>query len=252
MKEPESWQALLRSQLFWEQHQNNAQNIDIKVLLMLATSQKSVLVLFNDTTKEVDYASSNINIFGYFPENLSINDYKSYFYQQILPEHSSFGSTLVEMRSKVLSENPNLTQSQIQQNICGLKFRQAHGFIRLAVRSAVFHSADDHQQRTLYSVHNVTHLLKDDFFWIRICTPPNTCLKSYIYPMQNFTSADLISIREKDILRLLAQGKNNQEIAQQLFLSPNTVNNHRQRILNKIGARDTTALIQLNQIFDLV
>jgi DNA-binding CsgD family transcriptional regulator len=30
-----------------------------------------------------------------------------------------------------------------------------------------------------------------------------------------------------------------------LFISPNTVNNHRQNMLNRLGVRDTTALVQL-------
>jgi len=42
--------------------------------------------------------------------------------------------------------------------------------------------------------------------------------------------------REREVLRLLAQGSQNQAVADQLFLSVNTVRKHVQSILTKLGA----------------
>jgi DNA-binding NarL/FixJ family response regulator len=44
--------------------------------------------------------------------------------------------------------------------------------------------------------------------------------------------------REQDIIRLLMQGKNNQEIAQTLFLSVGTVKNYISQIYSKAGISD--------------
>ena len=44
-----------------------------------------------------------------------------------------------------------------------------------------------------------------------------------------------LSEREKEILRLVAQGRDNTEIAQELYLSPSTVKNHVSSILDKLG-----------------
>ncbi|HSN73757.1 MAG TPA: response regulator transcription factor, partial [Anaerolineae bacterium] len=49
-----------------------------------------------------------------------------------------------------------------------------------------------------------------------------------------------LSERELEILRLLAQGMTNREIAQRLFLAEGTVKNYVTNILGKIGARDRT------------
>jgi DNA-binding NarL/FixJ family response regulator len=46
--------------------------------------------------------------------------------------------------------------------------------------------------------------------------------------------------RELEVLRLLAQGQTNQEIAQSLFLSALTVKTHVQRIISKLGVSDRT------------
>lgn len=54
--------------------------------------------------------------------------------------------------------------------------------------------------------------------------------------------AELLTEREIEICRLIAEGKNNQEIAEQLFLSQGTVKNHITRVLIKLDLRDRTQL----------
>jgi DNA-binding NarL/FixJ family response regulator len=58
-----------------------------------------------------------------------------------------------------------------------------------------------------------------------------------------FTFNDTLSAREIDVLKLICKELTNQEIADQLFLSKRTVEGHRQRILEKVGARNTVGLI---------
>ena len=57
---------------------------------------------------------------------------------------------------------------------------------------------------------------------------------------QNDETVKLLSDREKEVVKLLGQGKNNQEIAQALHLSQGTVRNHISRILSELGLRDRT------------
>ena len=49
-----------------------------------------------------------------------------------------------------------------------------------------------------------------------------------------------LSDRELDVLRLLAEGSSNREIASSLFLAEGTVKNHVTNVLAKLGARDRT------------
>lgn len=53
---------------------------------------------------------------------------------------------------------------------------------------------------------------------------------------------ELLTEREIEILKLIAEGKNNQEIADELFLSQGTVKNHITRVLIKLDLRDRTQL----------
>ncbi|GHF39518.1 DNA-binding response regulator [Kitasatospora xanthocidica] len=52
--------------------------------------------------------------------------------------------------------------------------------------------------------------------------------------------ADALTGRETDVLRLIAGGATNREIAGRLHLSEGTVKNHISRILNRLGLRDRT------------
>ena len=59
-------------------------------------------------------------------------------------------------------------------------------------------------------------------------------------PRTSSSLDDPLSEREVDIVRLLAQGLTNREIAQRLYLAEGTVKNYVTNILSKIGVRDRT------------
>lgn len=58
------------------------------------------------------------------------------------------------------------------------------------------------------------------------------------------TGLDVLSVRERQVLRLIAEGLTGKEIAERLFLSPNTVERHRTNIMNKLGLRNRAELIR--------
>jgi DNA-binding NarL/FixJ family response regulator len=52
-----------------------------------------------------------------------------------------------------------------------------------------------------------------------------------------------VSVREIEIIRLIADGFSNKQIAEKLFLSVHTVTTHRKNIMNKLGVNNTAALM---------
>jgi DNA-binding NarL/FixJ family response regulator len=73
-------------------------------------------------------------------------------------------------------------------------------------------------------------------------------IEAYISQPEHGTSAvpdelDELSPRELEVLGLVAQGNNNREIAEALYLSPLTVKTHVSRILTKLRARDRVQLV---------
>lgn len=71
----------------------------------------------------------------------------------------------------------------------------------------------------------------------------------------NRSSTDIhLSAREKEILALICQGYSNNEIGEQLFISPKTVDNHRTNLLSKTGTRNSAHLVMFaikNQLVEL-
>ncbi|UCH15849.1 MAG: response regulator transcription factor [Bacteroidales bacterium] len=49
--------------------------------------------------------------------------------------------------------------------------------------------------------------------------------------------------REKEILKCICQGLSNKEIAEKLFISPKTVDNHRTSLLSKTSSKNTASLV---------
>ena len=53
---------------------------------------------------------------------------------------------------------------------------------------------------------------------------------------------DVLTAREIEVLRLIAEGKSNREIAELLFISARTVDHHRARIMEKLRLKGTAEL----------
>ena len=52
-----------------------------------------------------------------------------------------------------------------------------------------------------------------------------------------------LTLRELDVLKHISEGKSTQEIAQELCVSPNTVDTHRRHLMEKLDARNVADLI---------
>lgn len=53
-----------------------------------------------------------------------------------------------------------------------------------------------------------------------------------------------LSCREKEVLQLIVEGYTTKEIAKQLFISADTVETHRLKLLQKIGVKNTAGLVR--------
>lgn len=81
---------------------------------------------------------------------------------------------------------------------------------------------------------------------------PKDILSNIIFKIGNYGENSLIdnsiqlSKREKEILLLICQGFSNNEIAEKLFISPKTVDNHRTNLLSKTGTKNAANLVMFS------
>jgi DNA-binding NarL/FixJ family response regulator len=69
----------------------------------------------------------------------------------------------------------------------------------------------------------------------------NTLVRDYIDRGEN-EQPDILTPRELEVLKLIAEAHTSKEIAEQLVISVKTVERHRQNILDKLGLRDRVEL----------
>jgi len=61
---------------------------------------------------------------------------------------------------------------------------------------------------------------------------------------KNATARDPLTRREREVLQLIAEGKTNKEVSQQLGMSAKTVDSHRQNLMKKLDIHETAGLVR--------
>ena len=109
--------------------------------------------------------------------------------------------------------------------------------------------------------HKLLELDQDDNFWLGLSildlSPDHDLSSMCRFRLVNTKTGELfhvpaeedmprhnLSIREQEVLQLLSKGLISKQIADQLFISVNTVNTHRQRIIEKLNVNNTAEAIQ--------
>jgi len=77
-------------------------------------------------------------------------------------------------------------------------------------------------------------------------------LDDNVYMRKNFKKFAALTKREKEILSMVALGFNNPQIAEQLFISRHTVEQHRKNINRKLEFKTYRELILFAEVFELI
>ena len=67
--------------------------------------------------------------------------------------------------------------------------------------------------------------------------------QALVRAMQQTTESEMLTAREKEILKLMVEGLNNSEIAERVVVSLSTVKYHVSNILSKLGVDNRVAAI---------
>jgi len=98
---------------------------------------------------------------------------------------------------------------------------------------------------------DIGHLLKEGGYWLYY-EKSNCSQKITKFYSKKGTYANPISSREKEILVLISKGMSSKEIAKKLFISPETVSQHRKNMIKRLMTKDTSALIQICKLCNII
>ncbi len=172
-------------------------------------------------------------------------------------EYAGFPAESVQWFAGAIDKIPFEHRQHLRIYHCGIAYRRLDGRpIRLFSKGVpIQYNAQRQFSFTYNYAQNVAHLIKKDFtyYWVRMEYGANRELvQSWHSEQKQQLHTDLLSPREKEILLLIADGFETKEIAAQLHISANTVGNHRSNMIERLGARDTTALVQLAKMASMM
>lgn len=90
----------------------------------------------------------------------------------------------------------------------------------------------------------IDSIRRGDMFISKLLTRELTEDLSYLYYGDGQLPTDPLTQREREVLKLVAEGKSNKEIADLLYISTRTVENHRANLMNKLKLKKTADLIR--------
>jgi DNA-binding CsgD family transcriptional regulator len=232
-------------------------------------SEKSVKLVFDHINFKVLSISQNVkSLSGHSIEafkkfnmlyvlNLFTLDHYDFIHvwlKWIIKLHQKFGDQALSVEYNT-GLKIDLADISIKQSICGVKLKHKDGHIlRVMLRHYPLEKMENGIATVAaITIDDISHLMKSDFYWGRIERGTEEKEIYHIkstYPEDKL--GDIFSNREIDILRMLAQGKESKEIAAITFISSHTVDNHRRNMINKIGVRDTTGLIQICRMMGVI
>jgi DNA-binding CsgD family transcriptional regulator len=74
----------------------------------------------------------------------------------------------------------------------------------------------------------------------------------YLFDTENLAQKSILSKREIEILSLVSKGMASKEIADQLYISVHTVNNHRQKIIEKMDVENSAEAIAFGKSLGII
>ena len=216
------------------------------LLETISWKNEEFFAIFDATCYNVLYFGGNIkDIFGYEKEDLDRSNI-SLFFKGLDKEHLSFPLAIARWGCRMIRHfSPDDLKAGFRCTFCGVSVRHKNGaLIRLLANYIPLQYTENGTPSLVFvTVKNISYLLKSDFYWARMCCGPSLeYIATYHSQTKHSKFEDIISDREKEVLRLIIEGKSTKEIADLLFLSPNTVEKHRKNMLARTGAKDTTAL----------
>ena len=233
--------------------QSHPERFDTKLfdeflLDLLSENSNTVIAVISLKNYQKLYISKNVtDIWGYSIESDSVLGILQYVNMMSF-NHALFPIIAGKWYIKCLKSVPY--EDKVGQKIAfvGAQFKTRFGQTkRTFIQTAhLEEDADRNPINIINSIQDISHLMKDDFWWGRYTYGNDSQkVKYYHSSLGKTVEGDIISEREKDILRLIQQGFESAEIAQKLFLSIATVHTHRKNMLARTGMKDVTGLLQV-------
>lgn len=240
-----------------EELANRAEHLqEIKFLLEGVRGVDTILTIFNHKTYLPELEVGEEAFWGFLPTETKEERMKIIL-GSLHKDYLTFPVESVNWVLSVISKIPFEQKVNMKIHHCGMRFIKNDGAqVRLFSQGVPIQLDEERNFKyTLNYIQNINHLIKRDFpfYWIRLSYGlQHEFVQTFHAEAKEPNKNDLLSVREKEVLRLIAEDLDTKEIAKRLFISANTVGNHRSNMIERLGCRDTTALVQLAKMTGMI
>ncbi|MCO5231312.1 MAG: helix-turn-helix transcriptional regulator [Chitinophagales bacterium] len=209
----------------------------------ISESQNMVLMILNKVTLKYEHVTPNFNQFWGLESSEVIDSFKDFFPKVLEDFHPL--EECIKVHEELMQNFTADERMYFNSTFFGAKAKTKQGnSIRIIWHVIPLVLNGQKQSKILLSyMKDVTHLSEGDNYWFRIQTPNNTYC--WFSDSKNTKKKDIISKTELLCIKLWASGKKIDEIAEKLFISKNTVNNHLKAIRNRLSLRSNTAIVEI-------
>lgn len=248
----------LSDNIFRDEELSNKQE-RLKELAFLLDGVKgadTILTIFNHVAYLPELEVGNTAFWGAPPKQGREEDMK-HVLSILHNDYAAFPYESVNWLITVFPSIPFEERVNMKIHHCGIRFVRVDGKqIRLFSQGIPVQLDENRNFKyTLNYIQNIQHLFKNDYpyYWIRLTYGQQ---KEKVQAFHSFTKettkGDLLTQREKEILKLISEDMDTKTIAGELFISVNTVGNHRSNMIERLGVRDTTALVHLAKMTGMI
>ena len=230
---------------------------EAELLLRGVNSADVVLGIFDHNRYNPVIEIGDKDFWGPMPQ-VSQDERMRLLFSLLDPDYAAFPADSVKWLSRILGAMTFDDRQQIEIFHCGIAYQRTDDRpIRLFSKSIPIHySADRRFTFTFNYAQNVNHLLKPSFrdYWIRVKYGAVWIAgadHAFGRSPRGRGARSAQSAREGDSRPDRGRPRN-QGHRRQLGISINTVGNHRNNMVQRLGARDTTALMQLAKMASLI
>ena len=200
--------------------------------------------IFNPATVQFEFVSENIT------STFKIDDINDFTVQYIFDNmHPDDMTRFIAYEQKVTEFFNNLPPEKVLKYKVSYDFRLRNGvgnYEWLLHQATTIQTNDEGAVLRVLGIHTlISHIKKSDqpagLSFIGLDGEPSY-FNVTVAPSIN-ENKEILTSREKEILKLILDGKTSSEIALQLFVSKHTVNSHRKNILRKSNCKTNSELI---------
>lgn len=215
---------------------------DLENAFYFYSQGQQFVYVYDYKTARVLYVSRNISqVLGYAPEDFSI----AFLYSKMHPEDHDQVLKVTRASGELALQCKELAPLMA---FLSVDFRVQHAdghFMKMQRQTSILKR--DELGNVRFSVGIITdidHLQRSEKVSFDISMPEYKAkMLQIMQAYEPAQAAGAFSLREKQVLRLMALGMNTRQIAQDLSLSSFTIDTHRKNMKKKLSARNTAELI---------